>query len=204
MSTYLFNNKRDQETNKLMGVVIFLILSLVFTIVISVSVFLVYFDDYMSIQKQYKLLEEKLQKISVENYEKNSDNTRLNVELNQVKNEVNKLNLEKEVSDKNIKLVEDFIESINSGNIKESNKFLDPDRESEFLIEEDQKFPDEMASGDFVLNDNLESGTVTYFYTEENSRTDKYVFNMVLKDEDWLISDLEIFEYTGEPEALLN
>lgn len=204
MSTYLFNNKRDQETNKLMGVVIFLILSLVFTIVISVSVFLVYFDDYMSIQKQYKLLEEKLQKISVENYEKNSDNTRLNVELNQVKNEVNKLNLEKEVSDKNIKLVEDFIESINSGNIKESNKFLDPDRESEFLIEEDQKFPDEMASGDFVLNDNLQSGTVTYFYTEENSRTDKYVFNMVLKDEDWLISDLEIFEYTGEPEALLN
>lgn len=204
MSTYLFNNKRDQETNKLMGVVIFLILSLVFTIVISVSVFLVYFDDYMSIQKQYKLLEEKLQKISVENYEKNSDNTRLNVELNQVKNEVNKLNLEKEVSDKNIKLVEEFIESVNSGNIKESNKFLDPDRESEFLIEEDQKFPDEMASGDFVLNDNLESGTVTYFYTEENSRTDKYVFNMVLKDEDWLISDLEIFEYTGEPEVLLN
>lgn len=204
LSTYLFNNKRDQETNKLMGVVIFLILSLVFTIVISVSVFLVYFDDYMSIQKQYKLLEEKLQKISVENYEKNSDNTRLNVELNQVKNEVNKLNLEKEVSDKNIKLVEEFIESVNSGNIKESNKFLDPDRESEFLIEEDQKFPDEMASGDFVLNDNLESGTVTYFYTEENSRTDKYVFNMVLKDEDWLISDLEIFEYTGEPEVLLN
>lgn len=204
MSTYLFNNKRDQETNKLMGVVIFLILSLVFTIVISISVFLVYFDDYMSIQKQYKLLEEKLQKISVENYEKNSDNTRLNVELNQVKNEVNKLNLEKEVSDKNIKLVEDFIESVNSGNIKESNKFLDPDRESEFLIEENQKFPDEMASGDFVLNDNLESGTVTYFYTEENSRTERYVFNMVLKDEDWLISDLEIFEYTGEPEVLLN
>lgn len=204
MSTYLFNNKRDQETNKLMGVVIFLILSLVFTIVISVSVFLVYFDDYMSIQKQYKLLEEKLQKISVENYEKNSDNTRLNVELNQVKNEVNKLNLEKEVSDKNIKLVEDFIESVNSGNIRESNKFLDPDRESEFLIEEDQKFPDEMASGDFVLNDNLESGTVTYFHIEDNSRTERYVFNMVLKDEDWLISDLEIFEYTGEPEALLN
>lgn len=204
MSTYLFNNKRDQETNKLMGVVIFLILSLVFTIVISASVFLVYFDDYMSIQKQYKLLEEKLQKISVENYEKNSDNTRLNVELNQVKNEVNKLNLEKEVSDKNIKLVEDFIESVNSGNIKESNKFLDPDRESEFLIEEDQKFPDEMASGDFVLNDNLESGTVTYFHTEDNSRTERYVFNMVLKDEDWFISDLEIFEYTGEPEALLN
>ena len=158
----------------------------------------------MSIQKQYKLLEEKLQKISVENYEKNSDNTRLNVELNQVKNEVNKLNLEKEVSDKNIKLVEDFIESVNSGNIKESNKFLDPDRESEFLIEEDQKFPDEMASGDFVLNDNLESGTVTYFHTEDNSRTERYVFNMVLKDEDWFISDLEIFEYTGEPEALLN
>lgn len=204
MSTYLFNNKRDRETNKLMGVVIFLILSLVFTIVISVSVFLVYFDDYMSIQKQYKLLEEKLQKISVENYEKNSDNTRLNVELNQVKNEVNKLNLEKEVSDKNIKLVEDFIESVNSGNIRESNKFLDPDRESEFLIEEDQKFPDEMASGDFVLNDNLESGTVTYFHIEDNSRTERYVFNMVLKDEDWLISDLEIFEYTGEPEALLN
>lgn len=204
MSTYLFNNKRDQETNKLMGVVIFLILSLVFTIVVSVSVFLVYFDDYMSIQKQYKLLEEKLQKISVENYEKNSDNTRLNVELNQVKNEVNKLNLEKEVSDKNIKLVEEFIESVNSGNIRESNKFLDPDRESEFLIDENQKFPDEMASGDFVLNDNLESGTVTYFYTEENSRTDKYVFNMVLKDEDWLISDLEIFEYTEEPQALLN
>ena len=61
-----------------------------------------------------------------------------------------------------------------------------------------------MASGDFVLNDNLESGTVTYFHTEDNSRTERYVFNMVLKDEDWFISDLEIFEYTGEPEALLN
>ena len=72
MSTYLFNNKRDRETNKLMGVVIFLILSLVFTIVISLSIFLVYFDDYMSIQKQYSILEERLQRINVENYERNS------------------------------------------------------------------------------------------------------------------------------------
>lgn len=204
MSTYLFNNKRDRETNKLMGVVIFLILSLVFTIVVSLSIFLFYFDDYMDIQEQYKLLEEKLQKVRIENYEKNSDYTRLNVELNQIKNEVNKLNLEKEISDKNIKIVENFIGFVNKGNIKESNKFLDPDRKNEFLLMKNQKFPNEMESGDFILNDNLESGTVTYFHTEEDSRTDKYVFNMVLKDDDWFISNLEIVENNLELEALLN
>lgn len=204
MSTYLFNNKRDRETNKLMGVVIFLILSLVFTIVVSLSIFLFYFDDYMDIQEQYKLLEEKLQKVRIENYEKNSDYTRLNVELNQIKNEVNKLNLEKEISDKNIKIVEEFIGFVNKGNINESTKLLDPDRKNEFLLTKNQKFPNEMESGDFILNDNLESGTVTYFYTEENSRTDKYVFDMVLKDDDWLISNLEIVENNLELEALLN
>lgn len=204
MSTYLFNNKRDQETNKLMGVVIFLILSLVFTIVISVSVFLVYFDDYMNIQEQYTLLEEKLQKIRIENYEKNSDYTRLNVELNQVKNEINKLNLEKEISNKNIKLVEGFIEAVNEGNKIESDKFLDPDNENQNFIYENQKFPNDMLSGDFVLNDNLESGRVTYFHTNENSRTDKYVFNLILKNEDWLISDLEIFTYDSGPQMLMN
>lgn len=204
MSTYLFNNKRDQETNKLMGVVIFLILSLVFTIIVSVSVFLFYFDDYKDIQQQYELLEEKLQRVRVENYEKNSDYTRLNVELNQIKNEVNKLNLEKEVSEKNIKVVEEFIGFVNKGEIKESNKFLDPDRDKKSLIDENKKFPVGMDSGDFMLNDNLESGTVTYFYTEENERTDKYVFDMVLKDNDWLISNLKIFEYKEGPQELLN
>lgn len=204
MSTYLFNNKRDRETNKLMGVVIFLILSLVFTIIVSLSIFLFYFDDYMDIQEQYKLLEEKLQKVRIENYEKNSDYTRLNVELNQIKNEVNKLNLEKEISDKNIKIVEEFIHSVNKGNIKESNKFLDPDKKVESILMKNQKFPNEMESGDFILNDNLESGTVTYFYTEEDSRTDKYVFDMVLKDDDWFISNLEIVENNLELEALLN
>ncbi len=124
MSTYLFNNKRDRETNKLMGVVIFLILSLVFTIVISLSIFLVYFDDYMSIQKQYSILEERLQRINVENYERNSYYNRLNDELNQAKNEVNKLTLEKDISDKNIKLVEYFINAVNSGNSKDINRFF--------------------------------------------------------------------------------
>ena len=62
MSTYLFNNKRDQETNKLMGVVIFLILSLVFTIVISVSVFLVYFDEEKRNLKEEKELEKDFRK----------------------------------------------------------------------------------------------------------------------------------------------
>ena len=201
MSAYLFNSK-DKETNKLMGVVIFLVLSLVFTIVIAVSVFLIYFEDYNSIQKQYLLLEEKLQKISIENYEKNTDYTRLNVELNQFKNEVNKLNLEKEVSDKNIKLVDNFIESVSSGNIEEVDKFLSPD--SELLNNEEIDFPDGMSVGNFVLNDDLETGRVTYFSTEEDARTDKYVFNMVLKGEDWLISDIEVFEYRGQPEMLLN
>lgn len=204
MSTYLFNNKRDQETNKLMGLVIFLILSLVFTIIVFVSVFLFYFDDYKDIQQQYKLLEEKLQRVRVENYEKNSDYTRLNVELNQIKNQVNKLNLEKEVSEKNIKVVEDFIGFVNKGEIKESNKLLDPDRDNKFLIDENKKFPIGMDSGDFILNDNLESGTVTYFYTGDNERTDKYVFDMVLKDSDWLISNLKVFKYKEGPQELLN
>lgn len=204
LSTYLFNNKRDQETNKLMGVVIFLILSLVVTIVVSISVFLFYFDDYMDIQEQYMLLEEKLQKVRIENYEKNSDYTRLNVELNQVKNEVNKLNIEKEVSNKNIKLVEDFIEAVNEGNKQESSRFLDLSDDNQNIIDDNQKFPEDMFSGEFVLNDNLESGSVTYFHTNENSRTDKYVFSMVLRDEDWLISDLEIFTYNGDPKILLN
>lgn len=204
MSTYLFNNKRDQETNKLMGVVIFLILSLVFTIVVFASIFLVYFDDYMNIQEQYTLLEEKLQRVRIENYEKNSDYTRLNVELNQIKNEVNKLNLEKEISSKNIKLVEGFIESVNGGNKFESIKFLDPDIKNRSDIYENQKFPSDMLSGEFVLDDNLESGKVTYFHINDNRRTDKYVFNMVLKNEDWLISDFEIFTYDSEPKISLN
>ena len=203
MSTYLFNNK-DRETNKLMGVVIFLILSLVFTIIISVSIFIIYFDDYMSIQKQYTLLEEKLQKMSIENYEKSSDYTRLNVELSQIKNEVNKLNLEKEISDKNIKFVDNFIESVNKGDIAEVDKFLDPDGEFETISFDKMDFPDEMSTGNFVLNDDLETGRVTYFIREEETQMDKYVFNMVLKGDDWLISDIEVFEYRGQPEILLN
>ncbi len=38
-----------------------------------------------------------------------------------------------------------------------------------------------MEPGRFVLNDDLESGSVTYFYTQTGQRTDKYVFNMILK-----------------------
>ncbi len=204
LSTYLFNNKRDQETNKLMGVVIFLILSLVITIVVSVSVFLVYFGDYMDVQRQCVILEEKLQKMSIENYEKVSDYTRINVELNQVKNEINKLNLEKEVSGKNIKLVEEFIDAVNKGDKAQSDKFLDPNVIGEDVIDKDQKFPDDMFSVDFVLNDNLESGKVTYFHTNKNSGTDRYVFEMVLRDNSWLISDLEIFNNGYEQKAFLN
>lgn len=202
MSTYLFNNKRDRETNKLMGVVIFLILSLVFTIVISLSVFLVYFDDYMSIQKQYSILEERLQKINVENYEKNSYYNRLNDELNQVKNEVNKLTLEKEISDKNIKLVEYFINAVNSGNSKDINRFLDVSRSNPFTIPKDYVFPTDMEPGRFVLNDDLESGSVTYFYTQLGQRTDKYVFNMILKNDIWYVENFELIEYTLEKEFL--
>ena len=204
MSTYLFN-KRDRETNKLMGVVIFLVLSLVFTIVIGVSVFLVYFDDYRSIQEQYTLLEEKLQRVSMENYEKNSDYTRLNVELNQIKNEVNKLNIEKEVSDDNLKLVDEFINHINKGELEESNKFLDKNVDVEKMLDGNEKFPSEiLSSGSFMLNDNLETGTVTYIYSSEDSKTDKYVFDLVLKGENWLISDVDVFKYTDEYKELLN
>lgn len=204
MSTYLFN-KRDKETNKLMGVVIFLVLSLVFTIVIGVSVFLVYFDDYRSIQEQYTVLEEKLQRVSMENYEKNSDYTRLNVELNQVKNEVNKLNIEKEVSDDNIKLVDEFINFVNNGDLEESNKFLDKNVDVEHILEVNEKFPSEiLSSGSFILNDNLETGTVTYFHAVEDSKTEKYVFDLVLKGENWLISDVDVFTYTDDYDALLN
>ncbi|WP_044035466.1 hypothetical protein [Candidatus Arthromitus sp. SFB-rat-Yit] len=202
MSTYLFNNKRDRETNKLMGVVIFLILSLVFTIVISLSIFLVYFDDYMSIQKQYSILEEKLQKISVENYEKNSYYNRLNDELNQAKNEVSKLTLEKDISDKNIKLVEYFINAVNSGNSKDINRFLDASKNNSFTIPKNYVFPQDMEAGRFVLNDDLKSGSVTYFYTEAGKRTDKYVFNMILKNNVWYIENFNLIEYALEKEAL--
>lgn len=201
MSTYLFNNKRDNETNRLMGVIIFLILSLVFTIVISVSVFLFYFDDYMSIQKQYSILEEKLQKISVENYEKNNDYTRLNVELKQAKNEVNKLTLEKEVSDKNIKMVEYFMDAVNENNIKDVKNFVTPGDNS-LKMEDSYKFPDDMVPGEFTLNDNLKSGSVTYFHTRDKGRTDRYVFDLILEDDIWYIDDFDIMEYSSSPEAL--
>lgn len=204
MSTYLFNNKRDQETNKLMGVVIFLILSLVFTIVISVSVFLVYFDDYLNIQRQYTLLEEKLQEIRIENYEKNSDFTRLNVELNQFKNEVNKLTLEKEISDKNVKFVSDFINSINTNKISESRKFLHPDIRSKAEFDNTKMFPSNMVEGEFVLNDNLESGTVTYFHTKEGEKTNRYIFNMTLENEEWFISDVEFINNNEEAVPMIN
>ncbi|AID44159.1 hypothetical protein SFBM_0219 [Candidatus Arthromitus sp. SFB-mouse-Japan] len=202
MSTYLFNNKRDRETNKLMGVVIFLILSLVFTIVISLSIFLVYFDDYMSIQKQYSILEERLQRINVENYERNSYYNRLNDELNQAKNEVNKLTLEKDISDKNIKLVEYFINAVNSGNSKDINRFLDVSKSNLFTIPKNYTFPTGMEPGRFVLNDDLESGSVTYFYTQTGQRTDKYVFNMILKNDIWYVENFELIEYTFEKEFL--
>ncbi len=202
MSTYLFNNKRDRETNKLMGVVIFLILSLVFTIVISLSIFLVYFDDYMSIQKQYSILEERLQRINVENYERNSYYNRLNDELNQAKNEVNKLTLEKDISDKNIKLVEYFINAVNSGNSKDINRFLDVSKSNLFTIPKNYTFPIGMEPGRFVLNDDLESGSVTYFYTQTGQRTDKYVFNMILKNDIWYVENFELIEYTFEKEFL--
>lgn len=204
MSTYLFNNKKDQETNKLMGVVIFLILSLVFTVVMSVSVFLIYFDDYMNIQQQYTLLEEKLQKVSVENFEKTSDYTRLNVELNQVKNEVNKLNMEKEVTDRNIKMISNFIDTVNKGNEKDILRFIDPSIKKEFLSSKSQKFPDGMVSGNFILNDDLESGEVTYFHTGKDKRTDKYVFDIVLRKDDWYISDVRVFEHRIGTQNLLN
>ncbi len=199
MSAYLFNNKRDNETNKLMGVIIFLVLSLVFTIVISISIFLVYFDDYMSIQKQYTALEEKLQKISVENYEKNSYYTRLNVELNEAKNEVNKLTLEKEVADKNIKLVSYFMDAVNKSVKKDIDKFLSPSAEG---VDDGYKFPNNMVPGEFVLNDNLESGSVTYFHTEDKKRTNKYTFDLVLKDDIWYIDDFEMSEYKPSPYVL--
>lgn len=201
MSTYLFNNKRDNETNRLMGVIIFLILSLVFTIVISVSVFLVYFDDYMNIQEQYSILEEKLHKISVENYEKNSYYTRLNVELNQAKNEVNKLTLEKEVSDKNIKMVGYFMDAVNNNSIKDVSKFIIPGDNS-VKIDNSYKFPSEMIPGDFILNDNLKSGSVTYFHMQDNERTERYVFDLVLKDDVWYIDDFDVVEYSSSPEAI--
>lgn len=204
MSTYLFNNKRDQETNKLMGLVIFLILSLVFTIVISVSIFLVYFDDYINIQQQYTLLEEKLQKIRVENFEKISDYTRLNIELNQIKNEIHKLNLEKEVTDKNLKMVSNFIDTVNKGNEKDILRFVDNSVRKEFLAENHKKFPSEMISGSFVLNDDLKSGEVTYFHMGKDERVDRYVFDIVLRKDDWYISDVKVFEYKDGPESLIN
>lgn len=204
MSTYLFN-KRDRETNKLMGLVIFLLLFLVFTIVIGVSVFLVYFDDYRSIQEQYTILEEKLQKVSMENYEKNSDYTRLNVELNQARNEVNKLNIEKEVSSDNLKLVNNFINFVNSGHLEESNKFLDKNVDVEQLLEGNKKFPEEiLSSGNFILNDNLKTGTVTYFNSNEGSKPEKYVFDLVLKGENWVISDIDFSTNMEGNEPLLN
>lgn len=204
MSTYLFN-KRDRETNKLMGLVIFLLLFLVFTIVVGVSVFLVYFDDYRSIQEQYTILEEKLQKVSMENYEKNSDYTRLNVELNQARNEVNKLNIEKEVSSDNLKLVNNFINFVNSGHLEESNKFLDKNVDVEQLLEGNKKFPEEiLSSGNFILNDNLKTGTVTYFNSNEGSKPEKYVFDLVLKGENWVISDIDFSTNMEGNEPLLN
>ena len=87
-------------------------------------------------------------RINVENYERNSYYNRLNDELNQAKNEVNKLTLEKDISDKNIKLVEYFINAVNSGNSKDINRFLDVSKSNLLLYRRIIHFQLEWNLGD--------------------------------------------------------
>lgn len=201
MAAYLFNNNRDQETNRLMGVVIFLVLSLIFTIVISVSVFLIYLDDYTSIQNQYYVLEEKLQQIKVENYEKNSDYSKLNFELNEVKSEIDKLTKEKLLSAEMTKVVASFIDDTNKENFSEAEKFLKGD----IVIEQNYKnngFPTIMVSGQFNLENDFK-GDITYFSIDEEENFSKYVFNMVKEEGRWFIEGISVKQNITDEDFLI-